>query len=128
MRRRAAILITLALACLACVLVLSVWGHLLFAVSALLFQAAAIGFIHLVAQTAYANPPYSGEWWEWSISLLGLAACSGISMGLGCLGIYALLTRSRLPIALALIASCCLPALIGGAVYAYAVLVFLTLV
>ena len=102
--------------------------HPLIAVSALLFQAAAIGFMHVVAQTVYAKPPYSGESWEWTISLLGLASCAVISMLLGCLGVYTLLTQSRLAVALTLIGLCCIPALIGGAVYAYAVLVFLTLV
>ena len=102
--------------------------HLLIAVFALLFQAATIAFMHVVAQTVYANPPSSSESWAWTASLVGLALCSGISMLLGCLGVYVLLTRSRLAVAMTLIVLCCIPALIGGAVYAYAVLVFLTLV
>jgi len=102
--------------------------HLVISVAALLFQVVAIAFMHVVAQTVYANPPYSGESWAWTASLVGLALCSGISMLLGCLGVYVLLTRSRLAVALTLIGLCCIPALIGGAVYAYAVLVFLTLV
>jgi hypothetical protein len=102
--------------------------HLLIAAFALVFQAAAIAFMHVVAQTVYANPPYSGESWEWTASLVGLAACAGISMLLGSWGVYALLTRSRLAVAITLIVSCCIPALIGGAVFAYAVFVFLTLV
>ena len=102
--------------------------HVLIAVSGLLFQAAAIAFMHLVARTVYANPPYSGELWEWATSLVGLAACAGISMLLGSLGAYALLTRSRLGVAIPLIVLCCLPAMIGGAIYAYATLVFLTVV
>ena len=102
--------------------------NLLIPVSALLFQAAPIAFIHLVALTVYANPPYSGESWEWTTSLVGLAACAGISMLLGCLGVYALLTRSRPGVAVTLIVLCCIPALIGAAVYTYATLVFLALV
>ena len=102
--------------------------HVLIAVSGLLFQAAAIAFMHLVARTVYANPPYSGESWEWTTSLVGLVACAGISMLLGCLGVYALLTRSRPGVAITLIVLCCIPALIGAAVYTYAALVFLTLV
>jgi uncharacterized membrane protein len=102
--------------------------HLLIAIFALVFQAAAIAFMHVVAQTVYANPPYSGESWEWTASLVGLAGCAGISMLLGCLGVCALLTRSRLRVAITLIVLCCIPALIGGAVYAYAMLVFLTMV
>jgi hypothetical protein len=102
--------------------------HLLIAVVALLFQAAAIAFMHGVAQMVYANPPYSGESWEWTVSLLGLAACAGISLLLGGSGVYGLLRRSRLAVAIPLIVLCCIPALIGGALYAYALLVFLTLV
>jgi hypothetical protein len=102
--------------------------HLLIAAFALLFQAAAIAFMHVVAQMVYASPPYTGESWEWTASLVGLATCAGISMLLGCLGVCALLTRSRLAVAIALIVLCCIPALIGGAVYAYATLVFLALV
>ena len=102
--------------------------HLLISVSALLFQAAAIAFMHVVAQTVYADPPYSGESWEWTASLVGLAVCAGISLLLGCLGVYALLIRSPLVVAIPLIVVCCLPAMIGGAIYAYAALVFLTVV
>jgi hypothetical protein len=98
------------------------------AVLALLFQAAAIAFTHVVAQMVYAKPPYSGESWEWAASLVGLAVCAGISVLLGCLGVYGLLTRSRLAVAITLIVVCCVPALIGGALYANAVFVFLTLV
>jgi hypothetical protein len=101
---------------------------LLIAVFAWLFQAAAIAFMYVVAQTVYAKPPYSGESWEWTASLVGLAVCAGISTLLGCLGVYGLLTRSRLAVAITLIVVCCVPALIGGALYAYAVFVFLTLV
>jgi hypothetical protein len=84
--------------------------------------------MHVVARTVYAKPTYSGESWELMVSLLGLGLCAGISILLGCLGVYTLLTRSRLAVAVTLIVFCCIPALIGGAVYAYAVLVFLTLV
>jgi hypothetical protein len=101
---------------------------LLIPVSALLFQAAPTAFIHLVARTVYAHPPYSGESWEWTASLVGLAACAGISILLGCLGVFTLLTRSRPGVAITMIVLCCIPALIGGAVYTYATLVFLTLV
>ena len=102
--------------------------HVLIAVSGLLFQAVAITFMHLVARTVYANAPYSGESWEWTTSLVGLAACAGISMLLGCLGVYTLLTRSSPGVAITLIVLCCVPALIGAAVYTYATLVFLALV
>jgi len=102
--------------------------HLLLAMSALLSQAVAIAFLHLLGRVVYANPPYSGESWEWTTSLVGLVVCAGIGMLLGGLGVYALLTRSRLGVAIPLIVLCCLPAMIGGAIYTYAVLVFLTLV
>ena len=102
--------------------------HVLIAVAGLLFQAAAVAFMHLVARTVYAHPPYSGESWQCTATLVGLAASAGISLLLGGWGVYWLLTRSRPGVATALIVSCCIPALIGGAVYTYATLVFLTLV
>jgi hypothetical protein len=101
--------------------------HLLIAPIALLFQAAAVTFMHVLAQAVYAKPPYSGESWEWTTTVLGLAVCSGASMLLGCIGVYGLLTRSRLAVAICLIVLCCIPALFGGALYAYALFVFLTL-
>lgn len=102
--------------------------HLLIAVSGLLFQGVAIALMHVVAWAVYANPPYSGESWEWTVTLVGLAVCAGISLLLGCLGVYGLLTRSSPAVTCTLIALCCVPALVGGTLYAYAVLVFLTLV
>ena len=102
--------------------------HLLVPVCALLFQPVPILFIRIIAWTAYGESRWLPESWVWTVSLLGLSLCATASMVLGSLGVYALLTRSRPVIAIVLIVLCCIPALIGGAVYLRAVLVFLTLV
>jgi hypothetical protein len=102
--------------------------HLLIPACGLLFQASVVASMHLAARAVYAKPPYSGESWEWTATVVGLAACAVVSLLLGCAGVYGLLTRSRPVVAMALIVSCCVPALIGGALCAYALFVFLTLV
>ncbi len=102
--------------------------HLLLPASALLFQALPPLFIRLVSTLAYAKPPLLSATWERPLSLLGLSLCAGISLLLGNLGVYTLLTRSRRIIAIPLVILCCFPALLGGATYLHALLVFLTLV
>lgn len=98
------------------------------AACALLFQPVPIVFIRVAARMAYGPWPRLPESSVWGISMLGLALCAGTSLLLGCAGTYALLTRYRPAVAIALILACCVPALIGGAVYLRAVLVFLTVV
>lgn len=102
--------------------------HLLIPVFAMFFQPVPILFLRAVPRMVYAEPRWLPESWEWTVSLLGLAVCAGVSMLLGSLGMYTLLTRSRLITAIVLIALFCLPALMAGVVYLYALLVFLTLV
>lgn len=102
--------------------------HLLIPVIALLFQVVPPVFLRVVPAIAYAEPQCMAESWERPVSLLGLAFCAGVSLLLGNLGVYELLTRSRLRTAIVLIVVCCIPALIGGALYGHALLVFLTLV
>ena len=63
--------------------------------------------------------------WERPASLLVLGFSAAVSLLLGSLGAYGLLTRARRGIAVVLIAGCCLPALFGGAVYLHGLLVFL---
>ena len=102
--------------------------HLLIPVFALLFQALPPLFLLLISNMAYAEATSQPASWERPLSLLGLAACAGISLFLANLGIYTLLTRSGRKTAIALITLCCFPALIGGAIYLHGLLVFLTLV
>ena len=102
--------------------------HLLLPACALLFQVVPILFIRNVAWLTYGEPHCLPESSVWSVSLLGLALCAVTSTMLGGLGTYVLLTRSCVTTAVALIVLCCLPALIAGAVYLHAVLVFLTVV
>jgi len=102
--------------------------HLLTPVFALLFQLVPPLFFWTVSTMTYAEPQRLPASWERSASLLGLGFCAGVSFLLGSIGVYGLLTRSRLGTAIVLIALCCTPALIGGAFYLHALLAFLTLV
>ncbi len=101
--------------------------HLLLPASALLFQALPPLLILFISTLAYAKPPLLPTTWDRPLSLLGLSLCAGISLLLGNLGVYTLLTRSRCATAIPLIAFCCFPALVGGMAYLHALLVFLTL-
>lgn len=101
---------------------------LLVPVCALLFQAAPILMIRFLSSVTYGRQRLLPEIAEWPVSLLGLTVCAAVSLILGSLGLYLLLTRFRLRAAVPIILVCCVPALIGGALYLQAVLVFLTLV
>jgi hypothetical protein len=63
---------------------------------------------------------------ERSATLLTLGLSAGVSLFLGSLGVYLLLIRARPVTALLLIVICCVPALLAGALYLHALLVFLT--
>ncbi|MBP8129786.1 MAG: hypothetical protein KA184_09415 [Candidatus Hydrogenedentes bacterium] len=101
---------------------------LLFPICALLFQAAPVLLVRFLASLTYGRQRLLPEIAEWPVSLLGLTVCAAVSLILGGLGVYLLLTRFRLRVAVPVILVCCVPALIGGALYLQAVLVFLTLV
>jgi hypothetical protein len=103
-------------------------GHLWIPLFALLFQGVPPLFFWAVSTMAYAEPRRLPESWERPVSLLGLGLCAGVSLLLGSIGAYGLLTRSRLGTAIVLIVVCCVPALIGGAFYLHALLAFLTIV
>ena len=99
--------------------------HMLVPVLALVFQVLPPLLLLLLAWAAYA-----GRWswlqpWERPASLLVLGFAAVISLLLGSLGTYGLLTRARLRTAVVLIVACCLPALFGGAVYVHGLLIFL---
>lgn len=103
-------------------------GHLLVPLCALLFQPLPILFIRVAAASGFGAHRWLPEPWVWNASLAGLVVCAATSLLLGGIGAYLLLRRSRLLVAIPLIALCCMPALIGGAVYLRAILVFLTVV
>jgi len=102
--------------------------NLLVPLCALLFQPLPILFIRVAAASGFGAHRWLPETWIWNASMAGLAACAAVSLALGGVGVYVLLRRSRLAVAIPLIALCCVPALIGGAVYLRAVLVFFTVV
>ncbi len=99
--------------------------HLLIPVSALLFQLAPPVMLWAISTTAYAQPRRLPDSWERPVSLLVLGFSAGVSLLLGSIGVYRLLTRARPTVAILLILVCCMPALLGGAVYLHGLLVFL---
>lgn len=101
--------------------------HVLLPVAGLVFQIVPILFVNAVAVMSYRGHRIIPEAFERPVSLLGLACFAGICFFCSSVGAYGLLTRSRLAVAVPMIAVCCVPAAIGGAVYLYVLLVFLTL-
>jgi hypothetical protein len=99
--------------------------HLVIPVFALLFQIVPPALLWAVSTAAYAQPRLLSEAWERPVSLLVLGFSAGVSLLLGSMGVYGLLIRARPSIAVLLIVVCCMPALLGGAVYLHGLLVFL---
>ena len=104
------------------------YRHFIIPPLALLCQALPILFLRYLPLCFYGDSRMLPEAWERPITLLGLSFFAGLSLLLANLGIYWLLTRSRLWVATPLIILCCVPALIGGMVYLHGLLIFLTLV
>lgn len=99
--------------------------HILVSVLALVFQILPPLLVLLLAWATYA-----GRWswlqpWERPASLLVLGCSAAVSLLLGSVGTYGLLTRARLRTAVVLIVACCLPALFAGAIYLHGLLIFL---
>ncbi len=99
--------------------------HVLIPVLALVFQVVPPLLLRAIAWAAYGE---MGNWlqnWERPVSLLVIGLSAGAGLLLGSVGAYGLLTRVRPRTAVVLIAGCCLPAVVGGAVYLHGLLVFL---
>ncbi len=101
--------------------------HLLLPAAAVLFQAVPPLFLRYMSAITYGPSHAAHAAWERPLSLLGMAGCAALSLFLGAAGAYFLLTRSRRFVAAPLILCCCFPALLAGAGYLHALLVFLTL-
>jgi hypothetical protein len=104
------------------------WWHWLIPPAALLFQALPPLFIRYLPGLFYGEAPLLGEAWERPVSLAGIALCAAVSLALGNASVYLLLTRARKLVAAPLILCCALPALIGGATYLHALLIFLAVI
>src|SRR4030095_5908451 len=102
--------------------------HLVMPALALLFQLAPPLLLWLISTAAYADPRLLPEPWERPVSILTLGFSAGISLLLGSVGVFGLLTRARPRTAVLLISVCCARALFLGAVYLHSLLVFLALV
>lgn len=100
--------------------------HFLYPILALFLQPLPILFIQRAGALTFEQPQGIPESWVWPWAILGLIFSTVMSFGLACQGTYALLTRSRLITAIIMIILFCMPAFIAGAVYLYALLVFLT--
>jgi hypothetical protein len=99
--------------------------HMLIPGLALVFQIVPPLLLQIIARAAYAGTGNFLQTWERPASLLVMGFAAAVSLLLGSLGAYGLLTRARLGTAVVLIAGCCLPALFGGAVYLHGLLIFL---
>jgi hypothetical protein len=99
--------------------------HVVIPVLALFFQLVPPALLWAISAAAYAEPRRLSDSWERPASLFVLGLSAAVSLSLGSLGIYELLARSRPRMAVLLISLCCLPALLGGAVYLHGLLVFL---
>ena len=99
--------------------------HLAIPVFALLFQLVPPVLLWAISTAAYAEPRRLSESWERPVSLLVLGFSAGVSLLLGSIGAYGLLTRTRAAVAVPLILACCIPALLAGATYLHGLLIFL---
>ncbi len=101
------------------------YGHFFLAAAALLFQVLPIAFIHYVSLFAYTGSQPQTESLVWTSSMVGLAFFALSGMALACTASYLLWTRSRVIVAVPLMALCCVPAWLLSSLYLHAVLLFL---
>jgi len=102
--------------------------YLVLPVLALLFQLIPPLLLVMIARGAYGESRWLSEEWERPVSLVTLGLSALISWLLGSVSVYGLLTRARTRVAVPLIVFCCVPALLGGAVYLHGLLMFLAVV
>jgi hypothetical protein len=101
--------------------------HVRWSLAALAFQLVPwVGF-QCVARAVHTDPAAALDA-ERPLTLALLAVSALGSWVFGGLAAYLLLRRARPRVALPLLLTCCVPALLGAALYAHALLVFLTLV
>lgn len=95
---------------------------------ALAFQVVPWGGFQIIARGVHGDPPSIALENERPFALGLLAVSAILSAALGMAATYRLLCEARLRVAVPLILICCVPALLGSALYAHALLVFLTIV
>jgi hypothetical protein len=102
--------------------------HVRWPLLALAFQVVPwVGF-QCVARSVHADTPRVTIGTERPLTLALLAVSAVGSWVFGGVAVYLLLRRARPCVAIPLLLLCCVPALLGAALYAHALLVFLTLV
>jgi hypothetical protein len=102
--------------------------HVRWAALALVFQVVPWAGFQFIANGVYGSSAWLSPERERPLSLSLLGASAIIGATLGGTATYLLFRRARLRVAIPLIAACCVPALLGSALYAHSLLVFLTLV
>lgn len=103
-------------------------AHYLVSAAAFLNIPITIAFVNLTAWLAYKDNPWLSESGSWLISIVGLAFFGVAGMALGAYGAYLLLTRTPRNVAVPIVVLSCFPAMVAGAVYFRAMLVFLAIV
>jgi hypothetical protein len=102
--------------------------YLILPVIALVFQIVPPLLIWVIANASYTEPRSLSQAWEDTVTPMALGMFAGAGILLGSFGAYGLLTRANPRTAVLMILFCCFPALLGGALYLHALLIFLTLI
>ena len=103
------------------------WWHFVVPAAGLVLQLIPPFFFLAMGSATYGASGFLPENLGAGLSLLGLTMFALLSIAAGVCGLYGLLTRVRPAVAVPLVVICSVPALIGGAIYLHALLVFLTL-
>src|SRR5262245_53999667 len=94
--------------------------HVRWPALALLFQVVPwVGF-QCIARGVYGDSPWLSPESERPLTLSLLAVSATASAALGATATYLLFRRARRRVAVPLVAACCVPALLGAALYAHA--------
>lgn len=99
--------------------------HILLTIAALAFQVIPPILLLALANGFYGESPCLPISWERPLSLGCIALFALVSFILSLWGTYGLLTHQRLRTAIPFILFCSFPAMLGGATYLHALLVFL---
>lgn len=100
-------------------------GYQILSIFTLLFQAVPPVLLWAISTAVYSEPNRLSESWDRPLSLLILGFSAGISLLLGSISVYGLLSHSYSAVSILFILICCIPTLLAGAVYLHSLLVFL---
>ena len=103
------------------------WWHLYVPVLGLLLQPLPVCFVLAVPNWVYGENAFLTEPASYAFTIAVLTFFALVSLILGNLGVYGLLTRLRLAIAVPMVVVFSAPTILASVIYGYAVLIFLTL-